>query len=731
MNYRYSLTYNSVTTVLAENEEPGGMTTFQSKFQRGFQGDGQTEFLKTHGVFFEFSNGDVRLDFPGTGRDILKNARDIDGLKAVVRLDIESRESEFDAYVTEFSGNAIIENLEINNLYASVDFEELSVLKNIKDRYDVKVDLAATEDLNGESISSLATETITFPRIDFVSRLINSGTLAVVDTGGGVTFDNETFNIQLNEVQYNETTGIKENNFTLVGSDDLWMGNRLLLSPMADAYNNTIEFDGNISYSGFGGSGATTYVTIVIKLEKRVNNASTTTVDSQSEVVTGTPATLIYSLSDTNVNTDDTVEYYLDIEFTVNTNPPADITLTMSSWIFELQSSAGGNSTAIDAFNHADAIDQNLKVINKDLNLVSDFLQTDFSGLFEFNGYELRNINKSNLNSLRTRLESLNGMFNLGFNLEYDYTVADYTNFRLEKAEYFYQNVEMLDLGQEYELDSYSEEFVSEMMLNRVSIRYSKYADDEKRTSLESIKEYCSEVEYSLLDYSISGVYDREIGVITSPILIADAKRQRYFAEDNQSDKYDDDLFLLDTVTNIPVDDSNTGSILTSGINDQYDYNLRLNVRFCFFNHGPVLNSVFFGRDLTETYRNDFFKIGNTLKIAYANSYGTIQVGDERKFTTAIDAPQMDDNFETGEVIWGERLFDPIFIRFKTAMTASEYDQIKEYHRTADNAKSYGFITITDPDGEDKCGWLIDLTYNIVDKIGEFTLIKKATDYLP
>ena len=730
MNYRYSLTYNSVTTTLADTEEPGGMQTFQSKFQRGFQGDGQTEFLKTHGVFFEFSNGDVRLDFPGTGREILKNARDIDGLKAVVRLDIESRATEYDAYVTEFSGNAIIENLEIDNLYASVDFEELSVLKNIKDRYDTKVDLTATEDLNGESISALATETITFPRIDFVSRLINSGTLAVVDTGGGVTFDNQTFNIQLNEVQYNETTGVKEINFA-EGALDLFMGNRLLLSPMAAQYNNSISFDGNIIYLGFGGSPATTYATVVIKLEKIVNDAAAVTVDSQSETVTGTASTLVYSLTDTLINKDDTVEYYLDIEFTVNTNPPADITLTMSSWIFKLQSAAGGEATQINAFNHADAIDQNLKVINKDLNLVSDFLQTDFSGLFEFNGYGLRNINKANLNSLRTRLESLNGMFNLGFNLEYDYTVADYTNFRLEKAEYFYQNAEMLDLAQEYELDSYSEEFVSELMLNRVSIRYSKYADDEKRTSLESIKEYCSEVEYSIKDYSISGTYDREIEVITSPILIADAKRQRYLAEENQSDKYDDDLFLLDTVTNIPVDDSNTGTILTSGINDQYDYNLRLNVRFCFFNHGPVINSVFFARDLTETYKNDIFRIGNTLKIAYSNSYGTVQVGDERKFSTAIDAPQMDDDFTTGEVIWGERLFDPIFIRFKTAMTASEYDQIKEYHRTADNAKSYGFITITDPDGEDKCGWLIDLTYNIIDKIGEFTLIKKAKDYLP
>ena len=59
-------------------------------------------------------------------------------------------------------------------------------------------------------------------------------------------------------------------------------------------------------------------------------------------------------------------------------------------------------------------------------------------------------------------------------------------------------------------------------------------------------------------------------------------------------------------------------------------------------------------------------------------------------------------------------------------MSAQEADDIIEAHRNGlDDSRNYGYITVTNPDGVNKSGWLLSLRYNTVDGIGTFELVER------
>jgi hypothetical protein len=70
-------------------DEPKGFLEIQSVLRRDED---------THGVFFEFSDGDVDLEFSGDARDILEGEYDQFGIDASVEFEIQRREDKYSAW---------------------------------------------------------------------------------------------------------------------------------------------------------------------------------------------------------------------------------------------------------------------------------------------------------------------------------------------------------------------------------------------------------------------------------------------------------------------------------------------------------------------------------------------------------------------------------------------------------------------------------------------------------
>ena len=114
MFFRFDLTYLYEGTVtLTEQEQPRGISSVNSVLKRDFD---------SSGAFYRLTESDLKLDFPGIGKDILKSARDTQGVEAEVTLEIYERETELDSWGSPiYTGQAVMENLEINQDFASVD----------------------------------------------------------------------------------------------------------------------------------------------------------------------------------------------------------------------------------------------------------------------------------------------------------------------------------------------------------------------------------------------------------------------------------------------------------------------------------------------------------------------------------------------------------------------------------------------------------------------------------
>ena len=715
MIYRTTLTYNSVDTVLPF--EPKGLDSLQSVFKRDFD---------TFGVFFNFSNqDDLKLEFAGTGRTVLKSARDVYGFDAVVNILIESRPDVNTSYSTEFEGVAVMESLEINELYASVSFEEQNnILKYIRDSMDVPVDVQSTKDLLGNTITGLVGTDVSYPLINFDCVLSQ-------DTGG-------TWGVYLqasNTFSYLTTNHfVSENSLKWINGDipfidtaadtgttnQIIFGDTLRAPELGFSYGGSVTLDIDIE-SAAGSAGCNIVLYFDLKKDGVIVGTGTHTILSTIQSTT-------ISLSDTfNVSNED-VNYTIESRCIVSAISSVNVNVTTSQWDWKMTSSYLSGAITVKSFNIYDAINKNIEIITGENNiLVSDFLQTDLTTLYETSGYLIRDKNKNYEYSLSTRMESVNSMFCLGYGLEYD-IYGQLNIVRIEKVEHFFQDVEMLEIT-DIEIDSYQETFSDDLLFNKAEIEYKDYSKDEPTGIVSSQSDYNTKAFYVVENLNLSGIYSKKIEAVTSPFLIMEARglRERISAE-NETDPLDEKYFIQQTDGSLNI--LQNADFETENINSKFPFNLELNPRFILYNHALIINSALYKRDLTSVFKNQKYELSPTAKIGYTSGTALFKTGDTTEHASAATVLVQNADLNTGLLYGGDRLFEPVLIRFKSAMTAELFELIKLNHRSG-AANNYGYISVTDPDGVNQQGWLLNLTYNIVDKIGEFELIKKAENYLP
>jgi len=755
VQYRFTLTYNAVDTILTPEEEPKNFSSIQSVIKRDFA---------THGTFYQFTDGALRLEFPGTGKTVLKDAFDADGVDAVVTLLVERRASEYDSYVSVFEGQANFIDYEINQDYFVIDFEEISLQTKIMARKEVEYSTEKTTDLEGNAIapdySSFNYNSLSFYERSSLQAFFPAGgiQLITIQEGAPVTFlnDGETngFESVLDEItfidgdkanieaSYSSSYSVDIETFndgtTSVDGWSTGAGFEFKADKGVREYSVDVDFtiEGALRVGAASGSiFFTTFVYDVIR-----GNEVLVEVDIQTVGLTGSGQDFSFTKSLDISKT--TKRIYLGIGTTVSTGSDDVAVNILDGITIETSWRSQYQDTLVNGNLIHEALDHNLQYITGEANLLhSDFfgrtgLGYDVDGcggfFMETNGNNIRANRKGIIGSLKKRLDSLNAIFNIGHGIQFDDYDKSAYRYRVEQAEYFYQDAELASFDN-IEKQSYSESYFKDMAFNQVLVGFSEFAKEDELPG--SKLDFLTEGSWSLpIDALVQGddgnssssIYRIVSDYIASPYLWERTRRVQFSEEPTKTTKYDDDLFIVqleDAYPNFKQLDDDSIIVSNSGnFGDQPNYvresyfNFLIRPIYNLINHGFLIAPALFGKLGSSLVRNSNYKVNDSF--TYRRNFLSC-LGRSGDF-------DVDGDIQKFELENGLQLFDPVLIKFKASMDREQAQEIKLGHQNGLSEKNYGYISVTDPDGNTKQGWVMELKYNPVDQIGDFQLLKKA-----
>lgn len=758
--FRFQLTYIDTVTV----DEPNGFSSLSSVLRRDFD---------SSGAIFQLTESDLKLEFAGQGRTVFEGARDAEGYDAVVTISIDEREDQFSDWTNIYVGQAIMENLEIDQDYAKVDFEEISLLKRITDRLNVPVESEATEDLDGNAINAATTVTISTPgrpilkessggttepiqRMDLVNDVwtyLSSGSFS----NPAIINEPNLKEIKNQIIYFDEGKAFQETQYSINSNTELYLGGQLVLQYEAIEYTATISVNGRILIRDLNvGGGSTGDVDFYL----RRLDGSNTTVDDRLIASWDMSDTKYDSNNDSAIEVidfevediiDDTYTYvlWLDSLSQTNTNrftfgfnvsflPVSAINFFDPLVLSTTANTKARSSTTTSTFIH-EAIRHNIEVISGDSTALdapyigrsADGYDSDgcASQYVEFNGAQHRTVDRSPFSSLADRLESLISIFNLGWGMEQVYGGEDF-KIKIAPREYFYQDV-LLESFNEIEQESYNEQFFDWFSYSSVNVGYKTYTGGNNDFP-GTLDDFNTETTYSV---PISRIGDDtkvfKANYVASDILMEVTRREQFKNNPTNSWKYDDSLFICEVKDIYDSGTFSQGSRFQIG-NVGIDYggfspiNFTINPRFNFYNLFSILNSQLYRKPIDAVYRNTDYRINGDERIYYSGDSDIPCLGDTMVYNSGT-APELQQDNDAP--FSGVRLFDPIKITFRNKISIEQRNRIVDAHRNNLASGNYGYINVTNPDGDVISGWLLEMAFNIVDKIATFELIKKADNY--
>jgi hypothetical protein len=152
--WQFSITYNSITTVIAE---PIGWNETEIVIRRN------KEF---HGIFFEYSLNKLR--YHGTAYTILKDAYEALGIDAEAELLIEYKCDDSDTFEEFYTGKFAFNQIKIeegSGCFIEIPIEQIGCVNTFLNRKDQKVNLNSNLDFNEDALTAYAglNESLAFP----------------------------------------------------------------------------------------------------------------------------------------------------------------------------------------------------------------------------------------------------------------------------------------------------------------------------------------------------------------------------------------------------------------------------------------------------------------------------------------------------------------------------------------------------------------------------------------
>ena len=748
MDYRFTLTYLDTyslaeqTLVLAQDPK-GFADAFSSVLKR------DVEF---HGVFFSLTADEISLGFSGDARTIFKEQFDAFGFDAIVTIEIERRLTDYDAFSIIYTGTAIVEEISFDVDYANVAFYDANLLIDINNNKTLEVSTTATETINGTTISPApVAEDVTLKgrkidkevSMEFVP-VAGQTPICTLEYSGSVDISPTEIQPKINTLTYKDgTTGYDQVPYISSGGNKIFAGAILLKNGgNIDAFSVTVT--ASVNYDGARVLG-TASGTVVIKLciEEYVPSTDSFTYsyfDMGTVTLSATPAVGTASRSiSVGLPSSASAEAggYKRIRFAINDSSKFSdgsntYLIDLDTFIFSINPTTALAETTCKANSFFDVINHNLSFITNENNtLRSDILGSGgtLEHLYETNGWKVRGFSRPLNGSFLDRVESLKSMFNLGYGLEIDYFGDEVI--RIEEMDHFYADVQMTSFS-DVESDSYKEEMAPEFLFNKVELGFEDDSSDEDEAG--NIYDLHTKAQVRTPVQKLEAAYSWISKHLASDILIEILRRKSEDKFPSEKSDFDEDLFVLDCYDDggaikfaYPSDknllvSSNISNADTAG-------NYRLNLRFTLFNHGSLINATIYGKDFSDVYKT--IEYTNVQNQAYKIGFSTLasgenDIGDTNTYAAIGDVPDLGADVSIVEV--GNVLVNPIYITFKVAISESELTTILLGHKNALDSGNYGYISIVNPLGETKQGWLIEMTYMEADKIATIKMIERNSE---
>jgi hypothetical protein len=143
-------------------------------------------------------------------------------------------------------------------------------------------------------------------------------------------------------------------------------------------------------------------------------------------------------------------------------------------------------------------------------------------------------------------------------------------------------------------------------------------------------------------------------------------------------------------------------------------YNTGLNPKYMLKNHSLLLNSGFVPKTDTEKIKTSDVKLNSDMNCQFKSGQGLYNVNPERLIDMSSDIELKDFNNYN-------KLFSGFLIKFTASITYDRVLSIRNNYLNQGN-QNYGYIRIETPDGSERSGYLMSMTYNPLNEQADFIL---------
>lgn len=325
------------------------------------------------------------------------------------------------------------------------------------------------------------------------------------------------------------------------------------------------------------------------------------------------------------------------------------------------------------------------------------------------NGFQVRQFdiaNKPPQLSLKDFLGSYNALYSIGLGYEAN-------KVRVEKEEYFYQDVEIIFFS---DISDYEERVATELIFNNIEIGYNKYLDE----GLRILDEFNTRHEYISPIKRHDNKFSQLSVLIASGYALEVTRREVLSETPKDSTKYDDDIFIVAVNSDFVPEKDEPFDIVTNVVSPETSYNLRHSPKRMLLKWAKWLNGGFYYKNPGDQILNTFCKQNGELTTQF-DAAETCNLGDPQK-----DLIREKDNVALAMFDEKNRLFIPEWVSFKTKINKATVELIRDC-MTGQNTdgKNYGFIRHALPDGNQCESWLYSMSYNPNSELVSFELLKK------
>lgn len=743
--FRWTLKDNETGVIQKLAKDPRGWKDLTIKHERG---------EKWHGVTYDFTN-EFGFFCKGAGKELIDEAYERNGQEADVTIKLEVKcngsftqlftgKLDFATYRQEFISNVLYS-------FLAAEKDDLKILLN--NREDTKVDILRNQSLGGVSLPSYPYDSYELSMHSKVIRMTSSW--EADNTEACNTFETDAV-LEIRVAEWIKILGeLRDSNDVPVSFEGITSGTGTNITPILDFSDEyefpidvTVSWDvaGLFSDKSFlvsdacgdgllsGVSRGTNGVNITLSLFKTKSQGGDLVTNTTRWDLVTIPAysvlTDTYTAAFSNSGSITTqVErgerlflfWLFSYKALASTGSPHDIQFAFEYTIADISATADTTtppSSCTAAAIHEAWSKLSAIILDQPVAFYSEFLgRTDSNIVYDqdgcgsrlaiTSGLNIRGfINSSIATSLKSMFEACNSVFAIGLGIE------DYEGnrvIRVEPVYYFYQDVEILKLTNVPNIQMRHRE---DLVYNEVALGFQKW----KTESTNGLDEPNAKIEYAIPDVKkTKNKYETMSPFVGGMYAIEQTRRKNHLEFTTEDTGYDEDIFFICLNKNdltIPEKDENFSSV-TGLLSPETAYNLRL-----------MLSSTF--DRVKYLFTAGLTKLGTLLNPVLMPAEGE---GNEGVVYSFVPDGCDGDHFGTSQgngragryphaqARREEPLWLPEEYTFQHPISFSEYVTLIQ--------NPYGLIRFSPGDTDYFSGWLLSLEYNVRNKSGTFTVLRK------